>query len=156
MGIKETFSADEWKNLLSLPYAVGMTIIIVSPQGPMGMYKEAKEMTLEPAKLATTSGSGSVSTLSIELQQQAKQLMKEQQDLFKQNQANYKSMTIEACKTAVSALSKTTPDEAKAYKQWVVNLGQKVAEAAKEHGVAVTEQEKAALNEISAALGFSA
>ena len=156
MGIKETFSADEWKNLLSLPYAVGMTIIIVSPQGPMGMYKEAKEMTLEPAKLATTSGSGLVSTLSLELQQQAKQLMKEQQNLFKQNQANYKSMTIEACTTAVSTLSKTTPDEAKAYKQWVVNLGQKVAEAAKEHGVAVTDQEKAALNEISTALGFGA
>src|SRR5512136_1698500 len=98
MGIKETFSADEWKNLLSLPYAVGMTIIIVSPQGPMGMYKEAKEMTLEPAKLASTSGSGLVSTLSIELQQQAKQLMKEQQDLFKQNQANYKSMTLRLVK----------------------------------------------------------
>lgn len=156
MGIKETFLADEWKNLLSLPYAVGMTIIIVSPQGPMGMYKEAKEMATEPAKLASTSGSGLVSTLSVELQQQAKQLMKEQQDLFKQNQANYKNMTIEACKKAVSALSKTTPDEAKAYKQWVVNLGQKVAEAAKEHGVAVTDQEKAAMNEISAALGLSA
>jgi hypothetical protein len=82
--------------------------------------------------------------------------MKEQQDLFKQNQANYKSMTIEACKTAATALYKTTPDEAKAYKQWVVNLGQKVAEAAKEHRIAVTDQEKVVLNEISAALGFSA
>jgi hypothetical protein len=119
-----------------------MTIIIVSPQGPMGMYKEAKEITLEPAKRASASGSGLVSTLSIELQQQAEQLMKEQQDLFKQNQPDYKSMTIEACKTAVSALSKTTPDEAKAYKQWVVNLGQKVAEAAKEHGVAVKIKKK--------------
>ena len=156
MGMKDAFSADEWKNLLSLPYAVGMTIIIVSPQGPMGMYKETKEMALEPAKLASTSGSGLVSTLSVELQQQAKELMKEQQNLFKQNQANYKNLTIEACKSAASTLSKTTADEAKAYKQWVLNLGQKVAEAAKEGGVAVTDQEKAALNEISVALGLSA
>ena len=104
MGIKDTFSADEWKNLLSLPYAVGTTIIIVSPQGPMGMYKETKEMALEPAKLASTSGSGLVSILSAELQQQAKQLMKEQQNLFKQNQANYKNLTIEACKSAALAL----------------------------------------------------
>jgi tellurite resistance protein len=156
MGMKDAFSADEWKNLLSLPYAVGMTIIIVSPQGPMGMYKETKEMALEPTKLASTSGSGLVSTLSVELQQQAKELMKEQQNLFKQNQANYKNLTIEACKSAASTLSKTTADEAKAYKQWVLNLGQKVAEAAKEGGVAVTDQEKAALNEISVALGLSA
>jgi len=156
MGIKDAFSADEWKNLLSLRYAVGMTIIIVSPQGPMGMYRETKEMALEPAKLASTSGSGLVSTLSVELQQQAKELMKEQRNLFKQNQANYKNLTIEACKSAASTLSKTTADEAKAYKQWVLNLGQKVAEAAKEGGVAVTDQEKAALNEISVALGLSA
>ncbi len=47
-----------------------------------------------------------------------------------------------ACKTEVSALSKTTPDENKAYKQRVVNVGQKVAEAAKEHGSAVIDQEK--------------
>ncbi len=155
MGIKETFSVDEWKNLLSLPYAVGMTVIIVSPQGPIGMYKESKEMAMEPAKLASTSGSGLVSTLSVELQQQAKALMKEQQNLFKQNQANYKNMTIEACKSAASALSKTTADEAKAYKQWVLNLGQKVAEVAKEGGVAVTDQEKETLNEISGAMGLS-
>ncbi|MCJ7443311.1 MAG: hypothetical protein MUO26_02060 [Methanotrichaceae archaeon] len=156
MGIKETFTADEWKNLLCLPYAVGMTIIVVSPQGPIGMWKESKEMAVEPAKLASESGSGLVNTLSVELQQKAKDLMKEQQNLFKQNQANFMNMTIEACKSAAAALSKTTPEEAKAYKEWVLHLGQKVAEAAKEHGVVVTDQEKAALTEISKALGMTA
>jgi uroporphyrinogen-III synthase len=33
-------------------------------------------------------------------------------------------------------------------------IGQKVAEAAKEHGVAVSEPEKLALNEIKTALGL--
>jgi uroporphyrinogen-III synthase len=47
------------------------------------------------------------------------------------------------------------PDEAAAYKMWVLAIGQKVAEAAKEHGVAVSEPEKAVLGEVSAAFGMS-
>jgi hypothetical protein len=35
----------------------------------------------------------------------------------------------------------------------VLDLGRKVAEAAKEHGVSVTPEEEAALTEISTALG---
>jgi uroporphyrinogen-III synthase len=64
--------------------------------------------------------------------------------------------TIESAKSAAMALSKTTAEEAMAYKKWVLAIGQKVAEAAKEHGVAVSDPEKAVLSEISAALGVSA
>ena len=155
MGIKETFTADEWKNLLSLPYAVAMTIIAVSHQGPIGSWKESKVMGRDQAKQASESGSALVNTLSVELQEKANDLTKEQHNLFKQNQATFKGITIEACKSAAATLSKTTPDEARAYKEWVLHLGQKVAEAAKEHGVVVTDQEKTALKDISAALGMT-
>jgi hypothetical protein len=47
------------------------------------------------------------------------------------------------------------PDDATAYKTWVLAIGQKVAEAAKEHGVAVSEPEMAVLSEVSAAFGMS-
>ncbi len=43
-----------------------------------------------------------------------------------------------------------------AYKKWVLAIGRKVAEAAKEHGVAVSDPEKVVLNEISEAFGISA
>ena len=72
------------------------------------------------------------------------------------DQAGFRSKTIEACKSVTVALSKTTPEEAIAYKKWVLAIGQKVAEAAKEQGVALSDPEKAVLSEISAALGISA
>jgi uroporphyrinogen-III synthase len=53
----------------------------------------------------------------------------------------------------VTALTKVSPEEGLAYKKWVLAIGMKVAEAAKENGVAVSDPEKAALSEISTALG---
>jgi uroporphyrinogen-III synthase len=43
-----------------------------------------------------------------------------------------------------------------AYKKWSLAIGRKVAEAAKEHGVAISEPEEAVLGEISDAFGISA
>jgi hypothetical protein len=155
MVIKETFTDDEWKNLLSLPYAVSMTVIAAAPSF-LGAWSESKAMMTEPGKLAAASGSGLVGVLSAEIQTRAKELIKEQENLMKHDQTGYRNKTVLACKSAATALSKTTPEEATAYKKWVLAIGQKVAEAAKEHGVAVSDPEKAALSEISGALGMSA
>jgi hypothetical protein len=51
-------------------------------------------------------------------------------------------------------LAKVPQEESMAYKKWVLAIGLKVAEAAKENGVAVSDPEKEALLEISAALGI--
>jgi hypothetical protein len=157
MGIKDIFTNDEWKNLLELPYAVGITVMFVSPSGPIGIFQESKELAQEPFKLAAQSGSsGLVSALAIELQSKAKDIMKEQQNEIKHSSPEaFKSKTIESSRVAAAALTKTSPDEAAAYKRWVLALGQKVAEAAKEHGVSVSAEESAALKEISSALGAS-
>ncbi len=155
MGMRDSFTDDEWKGLLGLPYAVSMTVIAAAPSF-LGAWGESKAMMTEPAKLAGTSGSGLVGIISAEMQSKAKDLIKEQQDMLKHDQTGYRIKTIEASKSAAAALSKTTPEEALAYKKWVLAIGQKVAEAAKEHGVAVSDPEKAVLNEISAALGIGA
>jgi uroporphyrinogen-III synthase len=89
------------------------------------------------------------------MQSKAKDLIKQQQDLMKHDQSGFRPKTIEACTSASAILSKTTAEEAIAYKKWVLAIGQKVAEAAKEHGVAVSEPEKAVLSEVSAAFGMS-
>jgi len=111
-------------------------------------------MLTEPATLAASSGSDLVNALSGEMQPRAKELVKQQQSLFKQNQQGYRSKIIEACKAAAAILTKITPAEATAYKKWVLAVGQKEAEAAKESGgVAVNEAEKAVLSDASAAFG---
>jgi hypothetical protein len=154
MGIKEHFTDDEWQTLLSIPYAVSFTIVTAAPS-LWGAVGESKTLLTEPPKLAASSGRDLVGTLSGEMQSRAKELIKQQQDMFKHDKSGYRSKTIEACTSASAILSKTTPEEAIAYKTWVLAIGQKVAEAAKEHGVAVSEPEKAVLSEVSAAFGMS-
>ena len=155
MGIRENFADEDWKNLLSVPYAVSMAVIAAAPSF-LGVWSESKAMITEPANLAASCGSGLVGILSVEMQSKTRDLIREQQDLIMRDQGGFKFKTIEACKSVAVTLSKTTPEEAIAYKKWVLAIGQKVAEAAKEHGVALSEPEKAVLSEISAALGISA
>jgi hypothetical protein len=80
--------------------------------------------------------------------------MKDQQNAWKHDQAGYRTKTLDACRSAATSLAKVPPEEGLAYKKWVLAIGLKVAEAAKENGVAVSDPEKAALAEISAALGI--
>lgn len=153
MGMKENFTPEEWENLMNLPYAVSMTVMVAAPS-VMGAWGETKAMIQEPARLAAESGSALVGLLLAELQAKAKDLIREQQNLWKHDQAGYRTKTLEACRAAAAALAKVPPEEALAYKKWVLGIGLKVAEAAKEHGVAVSDPEKEALAGISTALGI--
>ncbi len=155
MELKENFTDEEWKNLVSLPYAVSVTVIEAAPSF-FGAWGETKAMMQDPVKLAAESGSALVGLVSAEMQAEEKDLIKEQQSLARHDQAGYRTKTIEAARSASEALSKVSSDEATAYKKWVLAIGMKVAEAAKEHGVAVSDPEKAVLNEISGAFGIGA
>ena len=153
MGMKENFTTVEWENLISLPYAVSMTVMMAVPS-VMGLWGETKAMIQEPAKLAAASGGALVGLLFAEMQSRAKALMKDQQNSWKHDQGGYRTKTLEACRSAATALAKVPQEEGLAYKKWVLAIGLKVAEAAKENGVAVSDPEKAALSEISTALGI--
>jgi hypothetical protein len=154
MGLKEAFSPDEWENLVTLPYAVSM-VIIAAALNVMGIWGETKTMMSAPPALAASSGSALAGLIVAEGQPKLRQLVEEQQNLWKQDMAGYRTKVISCCTSAAAALAKVSPEEATAYKKWVLDIGLKVAEASKEHGVAVSEPEKAALAEISTALGAS-
>jgi hypothetical protein len=158
MSVKEAFTAEEWQALVRLPLKIGVTLIVVSPSGPVGLMKESAALAQAPFQLARDSNaSGLVSALALELQAQVKALMKEEQSAFKQAQPQgYKAQTIAACQSAAAALNKTSTEDAAAYCQWVLAVGQKVAEAAKDSGVLVSDAEKALLGEISQALSAGA
>ena len=153
MGMKENFTPAEWENLISLPYAVSMTVMVAAPS-ILGLWGETKAIMQEPANLASASGSSLVGLLLAEMQSRVKDLMKDQQNSWKNDQAGYRTKTLEACRAAATALSKVPPQEGLTYKQWVLAIGLKVAEAAKENGVAVSDPEKAALSEITTAFGI--
>jgi hypothetical protein len=153
MGMKENFTSAEWENLICLPYAVSLTVMVAAPS-ILGVWGETKAVLQEPAHLATASGSGLVGLVFAEMQSRVKDLMKDQQNVWKQDQVGYRTKTLDSCKSAATALAKVPPEERLAYKKWVLAIGLKVAEAAKENGVAVSDHEREALSEISAALGL--
>lgn len=153
MGLKENFTRGEWENLLTLPYAVSMTVVMSAPSF-LGIWGETKAMVREPANLAAASGSALVGLVLAETQSQVQDLVTRQQASWKRDQAGYQARLLESCRSAATALAKVPAEEGLAYKKWVLAVGLRVAEAAKEGGVAVSEPEKAALAGISAALGL--
>lgn len=152
MGLKELFTSEEWENLVSLPYGVSMAVMVASPN-VLGIWSETKAMMQEPAVQAAQSGSPLVGLLLADLQPRIREILKTQQEAWKHDQAGYQARTLDACRRAAGSLAKISPEEASAYKKWVLGIGLKVAEAAKEHGVAVSDPEKAALAEFAGALG---
>jgi hypothetical protein len=158
MGVKESFTTEEWQTLLRLPLKIGMTLMMVSPSGLIGLTKETMALAKAPFALAQDSNANAlVSALAVELQAQAKAIAKDEESAFKQSDpASYKGKAIEACQTAAAALSKASVEDAGAYRTWVLAVGQKVAEAAKEGGVLVSEQENALLKEMDETLNVSA
>lgn len=155
MPKKEYSGEEDWKNLESLPYAVSITVMAAAPS-LLGAWGETRAMIEEPPRLAAASGSELVGLVSAGIQPGARELIKEQQNLLEQDQMGYRSRTVAACRSAATALAAAPPDEAEAYKKWLLQIGEKVALAAKEHGVAFSDPEKTALGEIAVAPGIQA
>jgi hypothetical protein len=153
MSVKDVFTTEEWQTLLRLPMKIGLTLIAMAPSGPIGLTKESVALAKGPFEVAQ-GGSGLVSALVLELQAQAKSIMKEEQSTLKHAQPyGYKDQTVGACQSAAAALTKASAEDGAAYQRWVLAVGQTVAEAAKESGVHVSETEKTLLREFSQALG---
>jgi uncharacterized protein GlcG (DUF336 family) len=158
MSVKDTFTAEEWQTLLRLPFKIGVTLMVLSPSGPIGLTKETMALAKAPFALAQASNANAlVSALAVELQAQAKAIVKDEESAFKHSDpASYKAKALEACRTAAAALNKAAAEDAGAYRTWVLAVGQQVAEAAKEGGVLVSDQEKTLLKDMDAALHASA
>jgi len=158
MGVKVSFTAEEWQTLLKLPFKIGVTLMVIAPSGPIGLTKETMTLAKAPFALAQASNSNAlVSALAVELQAQGKAIIKAEESEFKHSDpVTYKGKAVEACQSAAAALSKISAEDAEAYRMWVLAVGQKVAEAAKEGAGLVSNQEKALLAELGEALGAGA
>jgi hypothetical protein len=158
MSVKDTFTAEDWQTLLRLPFKIGVALMVIAPSGPIGLTMETMALAKAPFALAQVSNANAlVSALTVELQAQAKAIVKDEESAFKHSDpASYKGKAVEACRSAAAALSKASAEDAGAYRTWVLAVGQKVSEAAKEGGVLVSDVEKSVLKELSEALGASA
>ena len=151
MATKTDFSADEWKQIGRAPLMAGLAVVAASPSGPFGVVKEMFAMTKVLADVKAQGASNElVKSVVADL---------ETGDREQSAPAELKGKTPENCRQVVALVdSKAKPQEAQEFKQWLVAVAKKVAEAAKEGGflgfggTQVSEQEAATIKELSTAL----
>jgi hypothetical protein len=163
MASKTNFSPEEWKLLLESPMMTSMAVTAADPSGLWGMLKESFASASELAKAASDPGANSlvkaVATdfTTSEGRSTARDDLKAK--LAGSKATDIKGKSIESLKQVSALLDTKAPADAAAFKGWLRQISEHVAEAAEEGGfmgfggVKVSEAEKATLSDISHALG---
>jgi hypothetical protein len=159
---KSNFTPDEWKVLLESVMAPGIAITAADPSGLWGLLKESFAGGTALAKAKTDPGANAlikavVDDFGTAEGSAARDALKAS---FKDSKpAQIKDKCIEVLREAATIVDTKAPGDSTAYKRWLQQISQHVAEAANEGGgflgaggVPVSEAEKATLTEISTAL----
>ena len=167
MSDKSNFTPDEWKVLLESVMTAGIAVTAAEPSGLWGLLKESFASGTELVKAGTDSGSNPLIKAIVadfqtgEGRSTARDGLKEK--LTGSKPAEIKAKCIETLRQAAAVVDAKAPDDAAAFKAWLRQISQHVAEAATEGGgflgiggVPVSEAEKATLSEISSALKLAA
>ena len=160
MATKADFTADEWEQIRRAPFMAGLAVVAASPSGPFGVVKEMFAVGKMLAEVKTQGSSNDlVKALVADLETGAKD-QSAPAELKGKAPDQVATYAIDNCRKAAALIEKKAkPDEAQGFKQWLVLVGQKVSEAAKEGGflgfggTQVSEQEAATIRDLSTALG---
>jgi len=161
MTNKSNFTPDEWSVLLQSMIAAGTAVSAAEPSGLWGLLKESFAGGTALAKAKTDPGTNAlikamVDDFNTADGSAARDALKNK--LKGSKPAEIKDKCIETLRTAAAIVDAKAPGDAAAYKGWLQQISQHVAEAANEGGglfgggVPVSEAEKATLSEIAKAL----
>ena len=163
MADKSNFTPDEWKLLLESVTMAGVAVSAADPSGLWGLLKEsfAEGTALMAAKTDPTTKPAVVADFqTAQGRSTARDGLKEKLSGLKP--AEITAKCIETLGQAGMVVDAKAPDDAAAFKGWLRQISQHVAEAAKEGGLfstgsaSVSDKEKATLQEISSALKLAA
>ena len=157
MTTKEAFTDEEWNRLMRAPIVAGMAITIADPGGPIEISKEGMA-TLKAASVPP-SQEELLTAVALDLQAMLQNKQNPAKD-FKPTSAPTAGAEILDELRGVDAIvaAKATPEEAKAFRTWLVVTAQAAANAAKEGGfmgfgaVQVSEGEQAMLDQLRGVL----
>jgi hypothetical protein len=155
MSQKTDYTDTEWDTLQQLPLMIGMAVAGSSVSGVSGVLNEAvttSKVMLEAKKAGGLLGEIADSTGNPDVRKSLNDAAWKPMDL--------KTKTLDACRQAVGIVTaKGTTEELASFREMMIDLATKVAQASKEGGffgfggVQVSDSERAALAEISSALG---
>jgi hypothetical protein len=158
MTSKAAFSDEEWGRVLRAPMVAGMAITIADPGGPIEISKEG--MATIRAATVPPSQEELLAAVALDIQAMLQQKQNPAKD-FKPTSAAVAGSEILDELRAVDGIvaAKATPEEAEAFRAWLLATAQAAADAAKEGGfmgfgaVQVSQGEQAMLDQIRGALG---
>ncbi len=135
MTTKADFTAEEWARLERAPIVAGMAITLADPGGPIEAVKESM------AAIKTVQETGQ-SAAGPELIREVAQGFLEQVGARHSPLGDFKPRGALAGQeilddlraTAAIVAQKATPDEAAAFREWLLTAAQRTADAAKEGG----------------------
>lgn len=162
MGSKDKFTPEEWKSLLKAPMLVSYAVSGAAPSGEEGFIQEMSAVAdaiIEGGQQAAKESVLEAVVADIVANAEDEQRGPTENISVK----DVKSRALDTCRSVTAVLqTKASPEEADAYKRWLLAVAQKVAAAAKEGGLfgfggrQVSESEVATINEIAGALGVEA
>ena len=166
MTDKSNFTPEEWKLLLESVMMAGIAVTAAEPSGLWGVLKESFAGGTALAAARTDPGSNPLIKAAVadfetaEGRSAARDGLKK--ELTGSKPGEIKAKCIETLRRAGAVLDAKAPGDATAFKGWLRQISQHVAEASTDGGflgfggVPVSEGEKATLNEISSALRLAA
>jgi hypothetical protein len=161
MATKADFTAEEWEEIKRAPFMAGLAVVAASPSGPFGVVKEMFAVGRTLAEVKTQAASSDlVKALVADLEAGGARAQSPPPELQGKSPDEIKSYAVESCRRIATIVDrKAKPEEAQGFKQWLVSVSQRVANAAREGGflgfggTQVSDQEASVIKELSTSLG---
>ena len=166
MADKSNFTPDEWKLLLESVMMAGIAVTAADPSGLWGLLKEsfASGSEFMKAKMDPATNSLIKAVVADFDSAQGRATARDglNEKLKGNKPADIPAKCVETLRQVAALVDAKAPGDAGAFKGWLRQISQHVAEAATEGGllgfggVRVSDAEKATLKEISSALRLAA
>jgi hypothetical protein len=158
---KADFTEEEWATLVRAPQVAGMAITIADPGGPIEVVKETSAVLKVTRATAHEDRDDLVGHVARQIQALAEQRKNPAGDFKPRGALGGKEIVDEIGRAGQIATEKGTPEEAEAFKRWILECAQHAADAAKEggflgfHAERVSQGEKDMLAQLAQALGIA-
>jgi hypothetical protein len=135
MTAKADFTDEEWTRMKRAPFVAGMAISLADPGGPIEAVKESVAALRTVTEAAQSSGRGELVDAVAESVADRAQHRQNPLGDFKPRGAEAREQILDELR-AVNELvtQKATPEEAAAFREWLLDAARRAAEAAKEGG----------------------
>jgi hypothetical protein len=144
---KADFTDEEWEQIIEAPASAGM-LVVLADRG--GTFRETFSMAKAYSDARQQHGASELLDAVVSTRPKVDRHAGHSPEELKER-------LLGRVREAVATIErKATPEELEDYRRFVLGLAERVAAAHREHGVEVSERERAAIADVAGALGVPA